>query len=763
MTMLGCLAALLVAVGPPLAAETGASAQGPSPRIALVLSGGSALGMAHAGVIEVIEAAGIPIDMVLGTSMGSIVGGLYAAGYSPAEMQDFVSTLDWSSVFSERRDNPGDRYDIAKERRFPAHLGFDGTGLHLAGGLLKGQNVMTLFTGLTLNILARRDFDKLPVPYRAVAADILTGEKVVFSSGSIAEAMRSSMSIPGLFEPWKKDGRLLVDGGIVDNMPVDLARGMGADIVIAVECRTQAAKDPARLNTSLAITTQTLALYIEENMRPSRAAADLLVKPDLSRFSSSRFSAGAALVEKGRADAETFRPALDALARKIAERRPLVIPETEPNRSVPKTTPVLSRLSFEGGSAADREFAAACFSKLTGRTLERAALTSAIDLAFSSGRFDLVTFELVAEDEGRAVGIVRLESDVTTRNDVMLGGNYRGIVSPLSSSESTLRPALYLGELTGKDSALFLEFGLLGIARARFEYFQPFGPFYLKPSLNWEAEYDSWPLGEGLGIRSYFRRAGGRFDLGINLGKRGEVEAGWGLQWVRASSLDDPSRGLSQEALIKDSRLGMLEARIDYDNYDRFPFPSRGISLSLDGRYADPLLGGDTSFAATDLGARLAFPLSRRLSLSAAFFAGTDFSGFVSGLGQLPSSRWYSLRHPGMFHGIEARPDREIGNHVAGLGVEAALRIGRLNAMFGGDVYALANLSAGAAKVTDDPSADFLPLRWDGCVGLGTRIYQHFGALATLGFVYDANNLAPLRPALSIEIGSLEEYHEDRR
>ena len=241
------------------------------------------------------------------------------------------------------------------------------------------------------------------------------------------------------------------------------------------------------------------------------------------------------------------------------------------------------------------------------------------------------------------------------------------------------------------------------------------------------------------------------------------MEAGWGQQWVRASNLDDPSRGLSQEAVIKDSRLGMLEARIDYDNYDRYPFPSRGLALTLDGRYADPLLGGDTTFAAADLGARLAVPLSRRLSLSTAFFAGTDFSGFVGGLGQLPSSRWYSLRHPGMFHGIEARPDREIGNHVAGLGMEASLRIGRLNAMFGGDVYAMANLSAGVARVTDDPATDFLPLRWDGCLGLGTRIYQHFGALATVGFVYDGNDLAPLRPALSIEIGSLDEYHEDRR
>ncbi|MDP2815880.1 MAG: patatin-like phospholipase family protein, partial [Rectinemataceae bacterium] len=165
-----------------------------TPRVALVLSGGSAFGMAHVGVIKVLEEAGIPIDMIMGTSMGSIVSGLYAAGYSPAQMEKIVTTLDWNSVFMDRKVSAGDRYDFQKKAGYAGRLGFNETGLVIGEGLFEGQNVLSLFTTLTLHNLPTRKFDDFPVPYRAVAADIWNGDKIVFSEGSLAEAMRSSMS-----------------------------------------------------------------------------------------------------------------------------------------------------------------------------------------------------------------------------------------------------------------------------------------------------------------------------------------------------------------------------------------------------------------------------------------------------------------------------------------------------------------------------------------------------------------------------------------
>lgn len=159
--------------------------------MALVLSGGSALGIAHVGVIRELEKACIPIDMVLGTSMGALVGGLYAAGYSPDELEAIVDSIDWRTIFSENRDSLGGKYEDQKRQRFPLGFGLSAEGIHIGRGLFKGQNILTLLTKLSLHALPIRDFDDLPLPYRAVAADILTGERIVFSRGSLAEAMRA--------------------------------------------------------------------------------------------------------------------------------------------------------------------------------------------------------------------------------------------------------------------------------------------------------------------------------------------------------------------------------------------------------------------------------------------------------------------------------------------------------------------------------------------------------------------------------------------
>jgi len=762
-----CLVLPLLLLAPRAGGQTPAPAL--RPRVALVLSGGSALGLAHAGVIEVIESAGIPIDLVLGTSMGSIVGGLYAAGYSPQEMQDIVRGLDWNTIFSERRDNPGDRYDITRDQRFPLRFGIGAgqarSGIVSGGGLLSGQNVITFFTGLTLGVLSERDFDRLPVPYRAVAADILSGEKVVFSGGSMPEAMRASMSIPGVFKPWSSGGHLLVDGGIVDNMPVDIARAMGADIVIAVESRSQGARDAASLHSGFSVTAQTVDLYIEENMKPSRAAADLLIKPDLKGFSMASYAEAAALVDRGRAAALAALPELEALARRIAASRALVTPETEPNRAARRPPPLLSGLDLRGGSPEDRAFAAPFFDTLVGRQLSREALVAAIDRTYVSGRFELVTFELVPEEGGRggSRGLVTLLPDLRAHDSVYFGGFYRGVLSGLSSTESGLSPALYIDGLGGRDSALFIEFGLLGRTLAAIEWFQPLGPLYLKPELHWEANYDSRPIGEGLGIRSYFRRAGGELAAGLNLGRRGEAELRYGFEWVVANEATTASAVFVDEGSMGDSSLGRLEAKIDWADFDQDPFPSRGFGFAIDGRFADPALGGDTAFTALDLGLEAALPLAARTSLAISFFAGSDFSGFLPVKGSLPPARWYGLRHPGIFHELEARPERGLGNHVGALGLELRSRLGRLNALVGGDVFGLVNLSVGAVRVTGDPSSDFLPLRWDGSLGLGLRMGRGFGALLSAGLVVDGNRFESWRPGLCLELGMLRESERDRR
>ena len=489
----------------------------PKPRVAVVLSGGSALGLAHVGVLQVIERAGIPIDMILGTSMGSIVGGLYAAGYSPDQLDEIVTKLDWRTVFSERRDSPGDRYDWLKRERFSLRVGIDAQGISLGAGLLEGQNVLSLFTELTLQDLTVRDFDKLPVPYRAVATDIVTGE-VVISHGSIAEAMRSSMSIPGIFHPYTIEGRHVVDGGIADNMPVDVARQMGADIVIAVESRLGSPQSAESLNSRIAITGQTLNLLISQNMVSARKDADLVISPDLHDFNMMSYTEAVQIVERGRQGAEAVLPRLAEIAALVEKSRPLVKPEVQANRSAYRPLPVLASFRVEGGSASDQAMARSMFAPLAGKAVDRAAVRKAIDTAYATGRFDLVTFDMQpaadapeGNDGGHGCGAPRSRHNRGQRR--LLGENFRTLFTTVTDNETELMAGAMLRNISGRDSALYAEVGLLDTRRLYAEYFQPLGPFFLMPFFKYESQFDGYYISMSDVYHTLYQSTGGGLAL----------------------------------------------------------------------------------------------------------------------------------------------------------------------------------------------------------------------------------------------------------
>jgi hypothetical protein len=195
-------------------------------------------------------------------------------------------------------------------------------------------------------------------------------------------------------------------------------------------------------------------------------------------------------------------------------------------------------------------------------------------------------------------------------------------------------------------------------------------------------------------------------------------------------------------------------------------FPERGFSTIAVARWADPVLGGDGSFTSAELGGSLALPLSRKTSLGLCAFVGSDFSGFLMVNGELPPERYFSIRQQGMFYGLASRSDRALGNSVASMAIELRTRVGRLNSipsLLGGDFFMLANLSLGSARITGEPNNDFLPLRWNGSLGLGGRLGDHFGMLLTAGLIGDEEMLAAVRPALSLELGTFGDFLEDRR
>ncbi|MDH4108078.1 MAG: patatin-like phospholipase family protein [Gammaproteobacteria bacterium] len=274
------------------------------PRIGLVLGGGGARGAAHIGVLRELERQRIPVDAIAGTSMGAIVGGLYAAGVSVDELEQVVQSIDWYDAFA---DAPG-RQDLRFRRKqddeaFPIRftLGIRDGEVQLPKGLIQGQKLGLILRELTIDAAAVRDFDELPIPFRAVASDIATGEMVELAEGDLALSMRASMSAPGIFAPVVVDGRTLVDGGLVGNVPVDTIRDMGVDIVIAVDVEFPL-YEPEQLASALDITAQMLTVLIRKETRRQLATLneqDFLIRPDLGQFGSTNFGEIVEAIEPG--------------------------------------------------------------------------------------------------------------------------------------------------------------------------------------------------------------------------------------------------------------------------------------------------------------------------------------------------------------------------------------------------------------------------------------------------------------------------------
>ena len=297
--LFACLMLWLSGMGPCAAAEEPAR-----PRIGLVLGGGGARGAAHIGVLEELERLRVPVDVIVGTSMGAIVGGLYASGTTTAELAELVRTLDWNSALSDS----GAREDLSfrgkqDDEDFPIRfeLGVRDGQLLLPQGVIQGQRLDLVLRKLTIDSSQVRDFDEFPIPFRAIATDLVTGEAHVMGEGDLALAIRASMSVPGAFAPVQVDERLLIDGGLVGNLGIEVMQQMGVDVIIAVNVEFPLySKD--ELVSALGISEQVLTILIrKETLREVEKLDDddILIRPDLGVFSSTNFADSPGLIEPG--------------------------------------------------------------------------------------------------------------------------------------------------------------------------------------------------------------------------------------------------------------------------------------------------------------------------------------------------------------------------------------------------------------------------------------------------------------------------------
>lgn len=313
------LASLVIVMGmtEPLTAQDD-STYTRRPKIAVVLAGGGAKGVAHVAALKAIEDAGIPIDLVVGTSIGSIVGGMYCTGYSPDTMRKIIAETDWIKMITENPDFDNRSLSSKKDdENYILRFAVDAnrikssTGL---GGVLQGTNVIHFFRKLTRFLPDSLDFTDMPTPFACIGTNAVTGERKVFTSGNVPLAMRASMAIPTAFTPVTIDSLVYVDGGVCDNFPVDVAREMGADIVIGVDL-TVKKEDSQLTNSAIDLLMHCVDLFSQETYRRNVADADIYIPIDVTGYSAASFGREAldTLMQRGDHYASLKKPQLDSL------------------------------------------------------------------------------------------------------------------------------------------------------------------------------------------------------------------------------------------------------------------------------------------------------------------------------------------------------------------------------------------------------------------------------------------------------------------
>ncbi|WP_320123570.1 patatin-like phospholipase family protein [uncultured Sphaerochaeta sp.] len=392
--------ALLVLLSLPLSATT--------EKVALVLSGGGARGLAHIAVLEAVEARGIPIDMVVGTSMGALVGGLYSAGYSPLEIRNLLETYDMVGLFStpplEDAEHEDEVFSYKNNQVFS--LGFGEQGLGNAPALIGDQRILELLGYLFARYPNTMDFSELPIPFYCVSANAATGERIVHSEGSLVTAIRSSISIPIVFTPFPLgEGILAIDGGVVDNLPIDLARSLGAEYVIASDVNALGMQDAADLESLSAMAMQTVVLLTQEKATAQHPSADVLVLPELKSTFALDFSAHEQIIEAGWEAVRKEEAAFDALVDTLSQVRPLT--PVEENRSgtysllsIPKILQIeVEDISLKPGEIIPESF---LFSDFLGRRLDAQTATELnLKLREVKNAYDLTTLSYEMSSDGK--------------------------------------------------------------------------------------------------------------------------------------------------------------------------------------------------------------------------------------------------------------------------------------------------------------------------------------------------------------------------
>jgi NTE family protein len=693
------LLAALVLVSCGAVAPTASLAQSPSadtpkrPRIGLALSGGGARGAAHIGVLKVLDELRVPVDCVAGTSMGAVIGGSFAAGTTPAEMEKVIEKTDWNEVFTDRPP----RAEISSRRKqddyknlFAPEFGFRDWSVLLPKGVVAGVNIESFLRYLTEPSSNVQNFAQLPIPFRAVAADIESGQAVILDHGSLALAMRASMSIPGAVSPVEIDGRLLVDGGIANNLPIDIARKTCGDVIIAVNISTPPLTR-ADITSALSIVVQLINFLGKDTVDRQLAGMterDVLIAPELGDISSGSFERQGEAVRIGEAAAWQMADSLRRYSLPPEQYAALRATQVVPRTGLGK----VDEIRFEGVERTNREVLAALVESKPGEELDEGKVNADLRRIYGRGDFEAVNYSIERDSAGGSPALV-----IKVR-EKEIGPDYLRFGLALASD---FKGDAYFNALVQYRRTWLNKFGAEWVTNAQIgqnsylftEFYQPLeerGRFFVAPY----GSFGQYSRGVFVGsdrVAEYQVRQGlGGLDLGAALGTFGEVRFGPVWRWIDAY-VDTGSPALPD---VKVNASGM-RFKLYGDRLNTAFFSRSGQSLRVDAFEALTALGADDGYrrleaiwtgahsfgphtlhatlaGGTDLGSGMpaydAFLLGGPFRLSG--YQINQFSGDTTAYGML---RYYNqiLRLPsllgsGVYLGLSAEAGRMDGLYTQG-------------------------------------------------------------------------------------------------
>ena len=388
------------------------------PKVGVVLSGGGAKGFAHIGALRVIEEAGIPIDYIAGTSMGSIVGGLYAVGYDPDMMQKLCTEQDWDLIIKDqvpRKFMPLEKR--LNERHYLVSLPMKKGKLKINRSMVDGVYVNMLLTRLTMPAYKDRDFDSLPVPFLCIGTDMLSADPIEFRKGSLAQSIRSSMSIPFLFEPVEYDGYLLCDGGLTNNFPVQNVRAQGCDIIIGVDLEI-IKSDPEVLDNSLKVLERLIAVVSQDKSNVAREQCDILIRPDIGKANIMSFNDFSPIINCGEKGARDMFPQLKRLADSLQAIEPF---EPVRHHTQPVNKITVSGVEVVGVDEYDSKILKSEFGDDFPREFDIDEIETTVVKIYSQGYYSNVYYEIIDTPDGN---ILRFHCKHKTSLTFNLGAHY---------------------------------------------------------------------------------------------------------------------------------------------------------------------------------------------------------------------------------------------------------------------------------------------------------------------------------------------------